>query len=241
MQYDFTLVPFGGQDVSAIGQYIKYKSGLGAIRVRMSQGGFVDLTPGQGIRLPKEFTAFNITDRSGNANAGVILAGDYEFQDDSINGAVSIIDGGKISTLQQSCFMGTFDAPPINAQYNSCVLGNPAGNLKNIVVESIAVSSTFSGPVVLTQSNSAVGASVVGINKAGNLAPNSTGLMGAGAVTNLALAGAVFWKLNMAANSVAVIKLAEPIIIIPGRSISVLSISIGQGLTACFEWREDAV
>lgn len=239
MQYDFTLVPFGGQDVSAIGQYIKYKSGLGAIRVRMSQGGFVDLTPGQGIRLPKEFTAFNITDRSGNANAGVILAGDYEFQDDSINGAVSIIDGGKQSTLARNCFMGACESGVVAAAYNYVTLVNDAASGKNVVVESVLISTTTASTVYLTLTNSGVGAAVNAFNKAGNLAPVALAKMGAGSTGNIALIGDVMMNLDIAGRSPYVVKFAEPVIIVPGRSLSVVSGGNGTQIKGCFEFRED--
>jgi hypothetical protein len=239
MQYDFSLVANGGQDIAAVGSYIKYKSGLGAIRIRMSGGGYVDLTPGQGIRMNKPFIAFNITDRSGSANAGIILAGDYEFQDDSINGAVSIIDGGKQSTLTQRCFMGSCDSGTVGAQYNYVTLVNDAASGKNVVVESVLISVPVAGTVYLTLTNAGVGAAVNAFNKAGNLAPVASAKMGAGSVTLIALIGDVMMKFALAANTPYTVKFAEPVIIVPNRSLSVVNGSGGAIITANFEFRED--
>lgn len=240
MQYDFSLVVSGGQDIAAVGSYIKYKSGLGAIRVRMSSGGYVDLTPGQGIRMSKPFAGFNITNMSGVANAGIILAGDYEFQDDSINGAVSIIDGGKQSTLAQNCFIGTCDSGALAGTYNYVTLGNDASSGKNVIIESFVISTPASNQAVyVTSTNAAVGATVNAFNKAGNLAPVAAAMMGPGNIANIALIGSILMKVWMAPSMPKVFKLAEPIIIPPGRSMSIVSGTMGLAVTACFEFRED--
>lgn len=241
MQYDFTLVANGGQDVNAVGSYIKYKSGLGKIRVRMSNGGYVDLTPGQGIRLDSPFNQFNISDRSGVANSGIILAGHYEFQDDTINGAVTIIDGAKLNTLTQSCFMGSCDAGSLGSNYNYATLVNDAASGKNVVVESITVSVQTTTIVYLTLTNSGVGATINAFNKAGNLAPYALALMGPGAINNIALIGNIMMKINLLANTPYTFKFAEPVIIVPNRSLSVVNGTLGSPLTACFEFREDPV
>jgi hypothetical protein len=130
MQYDFTLNANGGGQVEATGEYVKYKSGLGAIRVKFSTGGYVDLTPGQGIRVQKRFNSINITDRSGNANQGVLVVGDVEFQDDTIVGVVSIVDGAKNSTLSKNCFLGNTACGALAGNYSMVNLINPVGNTK---------------------------------------------------------------------------------------------------------------
>lgn len=239
MQYDFSLVAGGGQDMAAVGSYIKYKEGLGPIRVRMSTGGYVDLTPGQGIRMNKPFTGFNITDRSGSVNVGVILAGDYEFQDDSINGAVSIIDGGKQNTLTQRCFMGTCESGGVSAQYNYVTLVNDAASGKNVIVESVLFSVTAPQTVYLTLTNAGVGATGSAFNKAGNLAPVASAKMGPGSTANLLLIGDIMMKFALAANTPYSFKFAEPVIIVPNRSLSIVAGSGGAVINGGFEFRED--
>ena len=139
MQYDFSVPANGGQSIEAVGIFLKYKSGLGKIRIKFNNGGALDLTPGQSVS-GLNFTGFTVTDRSGAANAGVILAGAFAMQDDSIVGAVSIIDGGVASSLANICYMGGVKSGAVAGEMNFVMLDNPAGTGKNVIVESVTYS-----------------------------------------------------------------------------------------------------
>jgi hypothetical protein len=241
MQYDFTLLAGGGMDVNAVGNFIKYKSGLGAIRIRLNTGGYVDLTPGQGIRVKTDFSAFNIADRSGNANIGIVLAGPFEFQDDSIAGTVSVVDGAKASTLSQSCFMGTVNAGTAAGFVNGAGLVNPGGNTKNVVVESVEVMLLTAG--IMTMHHSSFTAGVVGnaYNKMMFAGPQSTAGLSSNPGNNVAAFGSIVWKRNMGSNTVVGLKFAEPLILPPGRSLQIVHNTVASDLVANFEFREDPV
>lgn len=91
MQYDFTLAAGAAQSFDVVGKFIKYQHGTGMIRVRMSMGEYVDLLPGQGV-FSVDYTRFTVTDRSGANNVGALLAGDFDFRDSRISGAVEVND-----------------------------------------------------------------------------------------------------------------------------------------------------
>jgi hypothetical protein len=132
MQYDFAVGANGGQRIEVSGRFFKYASGAGKIRVTTSRGGYVDLVPGQGI-FGGEFSGLSITDRSGVANSGVILAGDFDFRDERIPGTVLTADGSSGLTMTQQCFVGS-QAASIGTDSNFAILTNAAGSGVNVVV-----------------------------------------------------------------------------------------------------------
>lgn len=91
MQYDLNLAANGSQRLEVNGQFFKYTSGAGKIRVTTNKGAVIDLVQGQGV-WGESFSALTVQDRSGSANPGVLLAGSYDFRDDNVNigGAVQI-------------------------------------------------------------------------------------------------------------------------------------------------------
>ncbi|WP_373986993.1 hypothetical protein [Duganella sp. BuS-21] len=243
MQYDFSIPAGGGVDIQATGSYIKYLSGLGKIRVRVSSGGYIDLIPGQGIRVSKEFGSLNVSDRSGNANLGIVLAGPFEFSDDTINGVVSIVDGGKNSTLSKNCFLGYTPSANTAGSFNFCALINPTDSQKNVIVESVAYSVVAAGPVQMY---------LVGFNAALNVrAQNKYAAVGGGVASlakieanggaDLALLGTPFRRDYVAANMPRDFKPAEPLIVPPGMALIVANMSWGQYVYVNWEFREDPV
>ena len=243
MQYDFTLNAGGGGNIDATGEYVKYKSGLGAIRVRFSTGGYVDLTPGQGIRVQKRFNSINLTDRSGNANQGVLVVGDVDFQDDSITGVVSIVDGGKNSTLSKNCFLGNTISPAVAANYSLVALINPAGNTKNLVVESVTGSLSGATTLAMYMLSMSPALNFHGQNKYAGLAGGqpSTAYIEGNQTPTLALGVTAFQQQAVAAGLPMTRKFAEPLIIPPGMAVIVANTTLNQGVNVDFEWREDPV
>lgn len=240
MQYDFQVNAGGGQQIDVVGYFIKYKSGIGAIRVKTNVGGYVDLLPGQGVRLEKQFSSLTVVDRTGLGNQGVLLAGAFEFQDDSIVGTVSVVDGGKNSTLSANCFLGTVNAGTAATYYNGAGLANPAGNTKNVVVESIIVSVPAAAVITVH-----IGGIVIGqVGSAANKLPGGA-VSSAKLQTNPALAVSMFGiqaaKLYMAANSSVTLKLAEPLILAPGGSVQIVNNAVAADVAATFEFREDPI
>lgn len=241
MQYDFDIPGNGGMDITAIGQYVKYKSGLGAVRIRMSSGGYVDLIPGQGFKVKTEFASINVSDRSGNANKGTVLIGDYEFQDDTINGVVTIVDGAKQNTLAKNCFLGTVNSGAVAANFNMACLINPTGSVKNVVVEAINVSgptATIVSMHMLSISQSLAvhaqnkyAAIVGGVPSIAFIEPQNTNTFGA--------LGLPFSSGQLSVNAPIVRRYAEPLIIPPGMAVLVVNNNVAQAIFVDFEFRED--
>lgn len=244
MQYDFSMNANGGQNIEATGAYVKYKSGLGMIRIKFSTGGYVDMTPGQGIRLKnQEFNSLNLTDKSGIANKGMLVIGDVEFQDDTIVGTVSIVDGGKNSTMAQTCFLGTVNSGAVAGNYNMSCLINPGGSGKNVVVESIIASVTAAVTIGMYMLSMSPAGSTHAQNKYAGLGGGSQSLAFIEQQTTgtLAIGVAPFQRAATNSNSGMVRKFAEPLIIPPGMGIVVICHTMATAIDVDFEFREDAV
>jgi hypothetical protein len=139
MQFDFALSANASQRIEVSGSFMKYKTGAGPIRVTMSNGGVLDLLPGQGVR-GVAFSGLSVKDMSGGANAGVLLAGNFEFTDDTINGAVALADPYLAVLQSQRDYIASVVCPPGGG--NACgTLVNIAGSGRNVVVERVSVCS----------------------------------------------------------------------------------------------------
>lgn len=248
MQYDFQFPANGGQDIAAKGAYVKYKAGLGAIRVKFSTGGFVDLTPGQGVRMPVLFNSVNVSDRSASGNAGVLLIGDYDFQDDSIAGTVSVIDGGVSSTLADKCFLASVSMPISAAgKWAAAYLTNPSASGKNVILQSASISSFNTGTMTVHSiANGAPGGgNFSASNKniyTGGGTPSTAKLWGF-EESSLALLGKEGRKEVVLANTTRDFEVREPVIIRPGVSFALVfgGTAGAAGAFANFEFREEPI
>jgi hypothetical protein len=247
MQYDFKLGANGGQQIDVVGSFLKYKSGIGAIRVVTSKGAYIDLVPGQGV-WGVDFTRLTVTDRSGVANSGVLLAGNYDFRDQTIPGVVSVADGGVSWTLNQNCFIGSVktgaSAAPV---HNVGSLYNPVGSGKNIVVKSMLcyalsgaeidfyVQAAYTPPGGgVNAKNKKLGASdSLAVLTADSTTYPSSAPIGVPMMTQPCPTGTPFQNMTF----------AEPVVIPPGYALIFHpgpGASGGQSGTVTFDFREDA-
>lgn len=242
MQYDFSLTPYEAKQYEVFGRFVKYVQGSAPIRVILSAGGYVDLMPGQGV-WNVDFKNFVIEDRSGSDNRGVVMAGSFDFRDDRISGTVEVIDGGKARTLAGMAF-SIATAPGTGATVNSRVaMLNPAGSVKNLVLESIAFAPNAVSTANLYAGNGPIGLADPGVSKH----------MGEGALISVAQvskdntttatgpSAGVIWQMSAQAGARDVWTPREPIIIPPGRSIIVWCNSKNVDFAALFEWFEDPI
>lgn len=247
MQYDFSMNASGAQVIAALGSYVKYKSGLGAIRVKFSTGGYVDLTPGQGVRLDKSFNTLNVEDRSGAGNQGVLVIGAIDFQDDTIVGSVYVIDNSVASTLASKCFLGALDgAIATGGNYAAHYLTNPTASGKNVIVESLSASSTAAaGSLAIHAITAGVpgGGAVSAVNKhvySGGGVPSIAQMWKAEeTAATYVLLGPALRRQRLPANDVREIRFAEPIIIRPGVTLAVVFGTTITTTTVNFEFREE--
>jgi hypothetical protein len=144
MQYDFNLTPGGGMKIDVKGRFFKYRSGTGPIRVRASRGGYVDLMPGQGVNN-HDFDSLIISDLSMAINAGIIIAGDFDFRDDRITGTVDVLDGGWDRVVSGRAFSGAVAITPSENHYSTISLFNPESSQSRVMLQQMIVSSNLGG------------------------------------------------------------------------------------------------
>ncbi len=250
MQFDFTMAANGGQRIEAIGKFVKYSTGVGLIRVRMSGGAYVDLLPGQGI-WGVDFSGLEVSDRSGAANSGVILAGNFDFRDERISGNVLVSDDSSYFTEQGASYIGTGNSnATAGANYNQVSLFNPAASGKNILVQKIiiapqsgnyngmwaqsaAVSPYVSAGLAATTKNKKVG----GAASAGQIWQNSPGTLPA-----LADRMCEYYSFGASIGPVHMLSESDDILLPPGAALIVGdTTAVATVKYVCFEWREVAL
>jgi hypothetical protein len=144
MQYDLNLAPGAAQRIEASGRFFKYVSGQGKIRVTTSSGGQIDLMPGQGV-WGVDFNGLSVQDRTGTGNVGVLVAGAFEFRDDTVNGAVSVTNDAAHRVPVQSliAYSGTFsDTGLVTATTN---VVPAASNVNGVYVDLFSVALSSAG------------------------------------------------------------------------------------------------
>lgn len=236
MQYDFSLLAGEARQYEVKGRFIKYKAGTGMIRVRMSKGGYVDLLPGQGVR-DVDFENFIITDKSGAANSGVVLAGDYAFQDDRITGTVDVVDGGKARTVGNIACMGYGFCPALASNYAYIQLFNPAGSGRNVFVGQVSFYS--SGTVVSGVAMGAYNVALTALVRNGvrkNLAAGSSLMEVRSKNDTVSLIGTLMGAMDKMLKSQ---KLLEPIMIPPGFGLVIQNSTLAEDIGATFEYFEE--
>lgn len=234
MQYDFTLPANGGQQFDAKGKFIKYIAGTGKIRVRFSRGDYVDLLPGQGVR-DLTFDSFQVQDRTGSGNVGVVLAGDFSFRDDRISGTVDVVDGGKSRTIANTAFMGLAYQPGVAANYSHVQIWNPVGSGRVIYLEQITMTTT--GTTNLNLYTSAAALATLSGNPLAKKVGGSASAMQYYRGAYAAAQGTAIGALDPTQKSY---KFSEPLLLMPGAGLAILNATLGNDLGATFEHFEEA-
>ena len=240
MQYDFNLPPGGGMQIEVKGRFFKYLSGTGPIRVRASNGGYVDLLPGQGV-WSLDYSSLTVQDRSNAQNAGVLIAGDFDFRDDRIAGTVDVVDGGKSRTAAGISFVGAANGEAKENLYCVSQIWNPAGSGKNAIIESIVIGTSEPMEVALAINENPMTKSIY---RASNKKAGSQLSVCEMRVDNISgvPSGVVtpFMVLFMGRESL-VIKLSEPSILRPGSGVYSQGLIVGARCNAAFEFYEDTI
>lgn len=268
MAHDFNLTANGGQRIEAIGRFVHYKSGTGAIRVTTSKGEIIDLVPGQGVR-GLEFSGITVKDISGATNTGLLIIGNFEFFDNNlygtmtVNGAVSVT--GKVSTVDASrdvSFAGaTFMATQVStavtpaSNQNMAILKNPAASGKNLIVERVFVAGGQQGVLRHMLMSGALPATTgqlsgpynTGVNvKVGggaSVARTYTDVIANADVTTYAAAQKLLVTSHIANGGSAtwassLVTFPKPVILVPDSQMILWVDNLG-GLNYSFEYREE--
>lgn len=172
--YPFNLSAGQSINIPAVGDYFRVQSSTGAIDVTIDGVGTLpDLLNGQGIKnIP--FGRLTIKDKSGAANAGVILVAFEEFIDNRTYG-VNDLSAGTLNTLRQPlAATGSFASTTTLAAAAVETVLAPASNINgaiiltgqmtvytgstNLVTKTSAPTSGIDGEVIATVLNTAGGA-----------------------------------------------------------------------------------
>lgn len=238
MQYDFNLPANGGQVIDVKGRFVKYRSGTGPIRVRLSKGGYADLMPGQGI-FETAFDSLTVNDRTGAQNIGVILAGDFDFRDDRITGTVDVVDGGKSRTIANQAFMGGAAIVGAAGEYSYVQLLNSSASTR-VVVKAVVIS------VVVAQGVGIAGYSTPLTTLVASAQSKMVG--GAASASQLRIKGdvaaigaAAFVNPNIVAGAPFVFTFQEPIVLMPGQGLIARGSVVNSFLGCNFEFTEEAI
>ena len=242
MQFDFQLGPGASQTIDVRGRFFKYKSGNGPIRIRTSLGGAIELMPGQGVE-DVNFTSLSVVNLNGGNNAGVILAGEFNFRDETITGTVDVVDGGYARTLLGEAFMGVASIAADPAKVCGAEVWNPVGNTKNLIVKRYTIASTAGGqvhvrltPQMLAQVNNN------GYAKNPMIADSAAQMR----VGQLAQVSDYFFGNKVDQTSVAPASadkcvLQEPLMVPPGWGVLVHAIALNVDVTVALEWHEERI
>ncbi|PJC99798.1 hypothetical protein GQ37_005685 [Janthinobacterium sp. BJB1] len=236
MQYDFNLPPGGALNLEVKGKFFKYRSGAGPIRVRASKGGYVDLLPGQGVRN-LDYESLTVVDRSGANNAGVLVAGDFDFQDDRITGTVDIMDGARTRTLANMAFLADTALSP-GGSYATLQLWNPVGSGKNVMLEQLTIS--VDAATAISMWDSTAPKLTPGLNPSPKLLGGASGVARTFSDNpGVAYTGVRNGSLNCQSNGSFIFPMKGPIVIPPGRGFVVQSGTITTILRCMFEFFEE--
>jgi hypothetical protein len=251
-QFDINVPAVGGFPVHAPGRYIKYLSGnngggdVSLIVTPGGQGGSkIVLQVGQAYRVadakptPDSWTL--ASNAGGAAITGKVVIGDGRIDDNTLQGVVQVVDGGKARTLSGAAFMGFGLQPVIASVYSRIQLWNPATNQNRLVVEQISANcaSTASIGVGIVQATAALGTvAQVGQNKKMGGAASVAQLTNDTAATPspVPLIGNITLEAIQKQNWFVP---HEPLIVPPGYGITLWANTAAQALAGTFEWYEE--
>ena len=248
--YDFTVAANTQRQLDAPGTYFYYYAGSAGgadqtITLRgVSSGLRIVLKNGQSLRLPKGQAPETSWYIGNYANAGTIvgtvIVGNGEIQDNRIQGAVEVINGGLNRSLAASAFYGGTGVAAGAAQI-ACVQlwNNAAAGGKNLVLENVTASCT-AVPNALVILDASVALTTIFASS-----PNKYLGQAASAIAQIrtdipaAIAGTKIMNLGFSVYEPKQFPFAEPIVIPPQRGITVAYAVAGAGNTyANFEHYE---
>jgi hypothetical protein len=243
MQFDFAVPANGAQRIEVSGTFFKYKSGTGPIRVTTSKGGYLDLMPGQGVSS-LSFSGLSVQDRSGGANAGVILAGAFEFKDDTINGAIALAEPYLSVNQNQRDYLASLQPVVTAGQYSVASLYNPVGSGRLIVVDRLSFS--IGGPSTPYGVNVAVGATIpttlttAGIvnKRAGGGVPVGAKISGDNVAQPSTNGMSLVRQIASQVNTFQDYLLSRPIVLPAGQGLMVSAYQLAASMTVNFEFSE---
>lgn len=252
-KYDFTAPANGApQIVNVPGRYIKYVTGNAGgndtgliVTPGGKPGSKILLYPGQAVTLPNDGTAgpnaWTIANALGAAQiVGTVVVGNGRIDDNTLQGVVQVVDGGKSRTLNNSAFGACATSAAVASQYSRVQLWNPANSGVRLVLEAITlnggastegVALVFNTAALATQASAGVSKRAAGAaSAASTLRTDSTAAV---------FSGTQILAQVVAANTVVPYKFSEPIVIDPGHGLLAWGGTANDSLGVSFEWYEE--
>jgi len=130
------------------GNYIKYESGTGSVKIITNEGVDIVRDVGGAIKCT-EFIEVKIQDLSGADDTKVFTIGYGEIKDNSVSGTIDVDTIGSITdpvkqyknfaSENGNCFIGYASGSNIGATYSHGFLNNPVDSLVNLKLNKITV------------------------------------------------------------------------------------------------------
>jgi hypothetical protein len=251
-QFDFTAPASSPQVINAAGSYFKYRTGNAGggdttlyLTPGVQNGQKTMLSPGQAIRLPQGKTAANWTIENALGGAtitGTVIIGDGQIDDNTTTGVIQVIDGGKQRTLSNAAFIGVASATATAAVFGRAQLWNPATNPNRLVVEQITCASNSGTPqgvnLISTAAQLATNTGN-GLSKLVGGAPSAALLNYDSAATNSGAGMPMFLFSLPAVDSQLVFVPHEPLIIPPGKGLTLWANQADTSVLSTWEWYEE--
>lgn len=247
--YDITIAPNNTRQLDAPGSYFYYYNGSAGgadstITMRgLSSGLRIVLKPGQAFRLPRgeSETSWVLTNFSNTATiVGTVIVGDGDITDNRVTGSVEVVDGGKNRSLSGNAFSAIVTQAAVAGQYQYVQLWNPSGSNKNLIVESVAVSTTIAGECGCFQYNTQLTASVATPACKRNAYASSVGQLKNGSFAAFLISNGFFMDGYLQANLIYEKDFKEPIIIEPGKGLC-LATPPSAAVIGSYEYFEESI
>jgi len=141
-------VPVGGaHPIRYPGNYVRYRAATASqdfpeILVKADTGDQVRLLPGQGMTFGRRFGNLDVYNEDAVATiTGELVVGEGAFEDNRVQGQVSVIDGGRVRTLGGNAFIVYGSNSGGVGKYGYVQLKNPAGSGLNCFVQNVGMAS----------------------------------------------------------------------------------------------------
>lgn len=237
----------GGRDVNAKGSFFRYESGsdgsgITDIRLIIDGNDVGTFVPGDSIELPSSARRWEIRTLSPGC-AGLVKIGEGRITSAKLFGVVQTVDAGRARSVSGQSFMGSPYMSPAASNYGFVQLFNKVGSGRNVIVNGLwCIASNPVGFQVCSNA-SAIGSVLLAASSKLIGSPDSQAVELRGAVntSNAAFGvGPVFMWGGSTPASFTPVRLAEPIILPPGRGLVVKNTSVNQDLGVTFDWFEEA-
>lgn len=253
-KYDFTAPSSGAsQTINAPGRYLKYMTGNAGgndasliVTPGGKPGSKILLYPGQAITLPQAAaipSAWTIANALGQANiTGTVVVGDGRLDDNTLQGTVQVVDGGKARSLAAQAFCMVSASPATAGVYGKLGLWNPAGSQNRLILEAVAIADISAGVSAnLLPYSAALPIDAGGVPS--KLIGPSRGMSAAHVqLDNTAVAtstGPSFCVISAPTAGTQSYAFREPVVVMPGYGVVLWGDVVNTAFTGTFEWFEE--